>query len=659
MSRRGKPQKIRRADYDRVLVTETLPYETPVIFSNEGFYKNVRRGGASNPILKLLLNSLVYGRGPAKLPRSTIPFSYQIRRNAFEFRRLSVIHPISQWKIREFYRKHENQILRLCMQSAASIRAPRKIASTFYAKSSWENVHQYKTGGVLEEDVDPFSRFSPSFFAYRGYDRLYKFFDSRDYYELEKSYGFSLTLDVSKCFDSIYTHCLSWSVKDKAFTKKHVSVGSTFAQEFDVLMQHANHRETNGILIGPEVSRVFAEILFQGVDKRAIAKLEISHGLKFGDGYSFRRYVDDLFIFAKSENDARTVYDCYSDVLRGFNLHANTSKSVPMRRPFVTKKSRVIREASNKANEFLEKFTQEEERGSRIVPKRIHYPWRLTRNFISTVKALCSANEVEYDEVASYLISVLTERVKKIANNDLRRVSDEGREQFKDVCLVLLDVLFFLYSVAPSVSASYKVCTSIVVLKRFAYRHLKVHEMTIKQRIFELTDRLLASGAISLNAAVDSFVPLEAINIALATKELGKDYLLPRDTIARLLPKRKKPSYYDIVCVLFYVGKASDYKTVRSKVLKAAESRLSSFSDIHENTEKACLFLDLLSCPHVRKSTRMVWLKRFFSSLGIVAPTDAEMLTFLAKAPQAYWFVDWAQPDLLNSLEKKELKQAY
>lgn len=82
-----------------------------------------------------------------------------------------------------------------------------------------------------------------------------------------------MTLDVSKCFDSIYTHGLSWAVKDKAFTKTHVDVSTTFAQAFDQVIRHGNHNETNGIPIGPEASRIFAEILFQEIDRRAIGAL--------------------------------------------------------------------------------------------------------------------------------------------------------------------------------------------------------------------------------------------------------------------------------------------------------------------------------------------------------------------------------------------------
>lgn len=77
----------------------------------------------------------------------------------------------------------------------------------------------------------------------------------------------------------------------QTFTKAHVNVFSTFAQEFDGVIRHGNHNETNGIPIGPEVSRIFAEILFQEIDRRVMQELA---DLKFRQDYEFRRYVDDV-----------------------------------------------------------------------------------------------------------------------------------------------------------------------------------------------------------------------------------------------------------------------------------------------------------------------------------------------------------------------------
>jgi len=40
-------------------------------------------------------------------------------------------------------------------------------------------------------------------------------------------------------------------------------------------------------------------------------------------------------------------------------------------------------------------------------------------------------------------------------------------------------------------------------------------------------------------------------------------------------------------------------------------------------------------------------------------PSPTDMQKFLAKMSQAHAQIDWVNVDLLNSLEKKELKQAY
>ncbi|WP_249176005.1 antiviral reverse transcriptase Drt3b [Burkholderia vietnamiensis] len=658
MAKNKKKKQINKRDYCRVLVTETLPYETPIIFSNEGLYRNVVSSQSANGIMRLLVDGMVRGE-KSKKGGATIPYSYKIRKNATEFRRLGLVHPISQWKIKEFYERYERAVLHYCAASPASIRSPHKIASTFYTKSSWENISQYKTGGVSEAALDQFAKHSPSFFAYRGHDRLYKFFDSPDFLSLEKAFGHLWTLDVSKCFDSIYTHCLSWATKDKDFTKAHVSVESTFGQAFDSVMRHANHNETNGIVIGPEVSRVFAEIVFQAVDGRVITKLREKYRTIYGEDYEIRRYVDDVFIFSSDEEVARQVFECYRDMLVEFNLHVNSAKSQCFRRPFVTKKSRIIRDANRIASEFLEKFIDEVDGTSKIVPKKIFHKWKLTRSFVESVKAICSYNDVAYDEVSSYLVSAFTERVKKLANADVDSLSDDDVENYRDCGLVLLDVLFFLYSVSPSVSASYKLATSIIVLIRFFDKKLIKFKETVRQKIYDLTNSLLSHGSLGRRAAVEGFTWLEASNILLASRELGENYLLSEEVVAALFDARGKLSYFDITCGLFYVRKEPKYRRLRRLLVRAADSGLKDLSDIFFNSEKVHLFLDLITCPYVYHTQRRRWISRIYTQLKMTPPSTAELDKFLEAASKQYWFVNWTEVDLLNSLEKKELKRAY
>ena len=39
-------------------------------------------------------------------------------------------------------------------------------------------VYKYKTGVVATDTLDGYAKHTPSFFSYKGYDRLYKFFNS-------------------------------------------------------------------------------------------------------------------------------------------------------------------------------------------------------------------------------------------------------------------------------------------------------------------------------------------------------------------------------------------------------------------------------------------------------------------------------------------------
>lgn len=658
MGNNRNPRRIKKSDYSRVLVTETLPGETPIIFSNEGLYNNVRAGTPRQPVSRTLLDRLVHGTG-CDSRHFTVPYAFKVRKDSSEFRRLVLLHPIAQLQVRDFYQKYGELIIHFCKRSPASTRAPDRIAGTFYSKSSWENIHQYRADKVSIKQIDPFTKYSPSYFAYRGYDRLYKFFSSRDFFELEKKFRLYWTLDVSKCFDSIYTHCLSWAIKDKPFTKKHKSVETTFAQQFDALMRRANHDETNGIVIGPEVSRIFAELLLQSVDERVIIKLRERPSLIFGKDFEIRRYVDDVSIFANEVSVAKRVYECYGDSLLSFNLHTNSAKADRYTRPFVTPKSRIIHESSEALNDFVNSFLLETDDKAALEPRTIYNRPRLTFSFIDKIKSICSYNKVSYDEISSYLISSLTERVKKLANTSLVNPSDETLRQYRDAALVLIDVLYFLYSVSPSVPASYKLCTSLIVFIRFSEKHIQPFEQTIKQRIYELTELLLSGEHNDKATTIGGFISLEAVNVVLAARELGDNYLLPAQTINKLFGREQYFSYFDIVSGLFYIRDHDAYRDTRVKLLRAADRHLRDLSDICESTEKACLFLDMIGCPYVHWNRKKLWLKRLYLSLKLPMPVNADVEEFLTATPQNYWFINWHELDLLNSLEKKELKQAY
>lgn len=326
-------------DFLRALLTEMLPQEIPIMLSNQGFYAFLH-GARVLPVSERLRDQLLQG---CKSKEFTKPYRYNIKKSIDGSREVVLLHPLAQIALANFYKNYEHSILFNCSRSRMSLRYPSKVASTHYRPNRQENLYKFKNDQASSDLLDPLTRHSPSYFSYGGYDRIYKYFESLEFLETETKYSVLATCDVSRCFHSIYTHTMPWAIKGKTFSKSNIKPYQ-FGNDFDRAMQASNYNETHGIPVGPEISRIFAEIIFQSIDSRIIEECD-KIGLKFGQQVYLRRYVDDYFIFTYSEQDAREVMGIISMCLREYNLHVNAEKTELRRRPFMTKKGALIRVA--------------------------------------------------------------------------------------------------------------------------------------------------------------------------------------------------------------------------------------------------------------------------------------------------------------------------
>jgi hypothetical protein len=146
-----------------------------------------------------------------------------------------------------------------------------------------------------------------------------------------------MTFDISKCFPSIYTHTITWSLRGKNFGRENTS-GNYFEGDFDKLMQSANGSETNGILVGPEISRIFAEIIFQRVDLNVIDELSSDQDspLILNKDYVLRRYVDDCFLYYHDTLVGEKIFKTYEKKLQEFRLYINDAKTKTYISPFMS-----------------------------------------------------------------------------------------------------------------------------------------------------------------------------------------------------------------------------------------------------------------------------------------------------------------------------------
>lgn len=164
---------------ERVVLSDVLPYELPILFSNRYFYRfllkynvyiknniiffgenrknltKTEKNGLPH-IIKLLFGLptdisiennhqiSISDKRKSKVKR-TIPFRYKITHKEKEFRELAIIHPLNQLQMVDFYEKYKELILYACGRSGFSIRKPHNIAKYFYFK---DKLHIYKRGGV-------------------------------------------------------------------------------------------------------------------------------------------------------------------------------------------------------------------------------------------------------------------------------------------------------------------------------------------------------------------------------------------------------------------------------------------------------------------------------------------------------------------------------
>ncbi|MBB5766132.1 antiviral reverse transcriptase Drt3b [Xanthomonas euroxanthea] len=646
--------RVNKKDNFRTLVTETSPLETPIIFSNDGFYlRSIKNASTSSGLAEQVYDALV------KQENSNlwhIPYSYRIKKTELSYRNLSLLHPSSQWRISDFYKNYDALIIHYTSRSDFTLRAPQGIASSFFIKSSGSDASKYKRSHIALAGSDKYLSHSPSYFSYKGYGRLYKFFDSNEFVDLEARYGHLWMLDVSKCFDSIYTHTVLWAIKQKAFAKDNFKDAS-FGQKFDALMQAANYGETSGIVIGPEVSRVFAEIILQEVDVRTRRSLALQ-GLLDGQHYVVRRYVDDYFLFAAEEKIASKAYLTIEAELTKFKLRLNEVKIQKYARPFLTAKSKSILDAKELLSIFAKKFTLKSNLPSKKISAATIYDIdRLYISFCNDVKMCCVVNRCGYGEISSYLISGLKGRAIALMDGVESNSAEEEKTVYEALVLIL-KCAFFLYDVAPSVTASYRLSTLIIMMLRFGERQIPKFSHGLVTLAISETTRLVESSSYEDHS--EGFVDLESQNVLLAVCEFSNDTGVPIASIEKaFMGAGKMPSYFNLVSAMYYIKDAANHAALRKWICESVDEVSQRPVSVKKDTEKALTILDFVGCPFIERTRREVWAKALLNELNLPFSNAKEVSDLIDDFEAIPWFIDWKEIDLLNLLGRKELRSVY
>ena len=283
MAKRNKPPSPKPAEVLRFLLTSHyLADDFPSVITTGNFADFCARTYPSLETIKALLG------------RTTLYGSFSAPRTTTSRRLLALPHPTSQLALSLIITRHYDEIRAVIERS---------------------NITLYNTAfGPTEKR------------AFTGLD--FKARGERESQILARC-PVIMMADITNFFHTIYSHSLPWAVLGKEHVKDIRESGDKAAKEMleehwasqlDLAIQRGNSRETFGIPVGPDTSRIVAEVLLSGIHSNEVFG-------KVVDGRLAYRLVDDFFIGFEDEGTARRCQDALRRSLWDYNLHLNESKT--------------------------------------------------------------------------------------------------------------------------------------------------------------------------------------------------------------------------------------------------------------------------------------------------------------------------------------------
>lgn len=563
--------------YISILQTDVLPYELPLFFSNEiliNFVLNI-----SSEDINKYENTLFY-------LKDTVPLNFYIYKNNEKKRILSLPHPYSQLNMLFFLKNNSFELLNyFSFNRVYSLRIPYKINKLTYSDLSLKDltVDNLKDGKEIKHDKEKYF----NFFDVGKYSSLSNFNKSNYAKTLEKKYIYLQKLDLKKCFYSIYTHSIDWAyLGSKEAGKLNKYLENRTSARLDKLMMKANHGETNGIIVGPEFSRIVAEVVLSKIDTLLFTKLK-KEKLYIKKDYEITRYIDDFYIFSNSKETLQKITSILESILDQFKLSFNESKSSIDQRPFF-KETFWIYQLKSAIKKFFSNF-QEENNLIGIDDTNIYLKTRRIDSFyfnlLSELKDLLSKYPGQDYKIVSYFISSL--QTKQF---DFSKFKIKDELLFKNISNVI-DINSIALSYSFTVNNIYKYCSFISEI-----RNLDLNNELKNNLNLIIFDK--AVEAIECN----QHKQYECLILISYMKYLN--FNINQNLLSKFI--NNDSNYFEIISILFYLNtnsrKANGYINLFKQISKILEYKISewdfTYTDISNIIYSDNIFLinDLVLC---------------------------------------------------------------
>lgn len=451
---------IERNKLDYIL-TDIMPVEVSELFSYSKFYEYLLSKQST-------LDDIVSQMHAMKAENSETPFSggkwgnwatsplkFNILKGTDSIRELNLVQPLSAMNIYFFVECYQKELLDILSNNACfSLRYHRKNSDLFYRRKSkkivdyFEKISQKVDRAILQQ--------TGAYFKIHKFNSVSSFTNSRLWQQCNFKYRNFAKIDYKSCFDSIYTHAYKWCIEKDTVDSKEAS-NANLHIVIDRVLQNINGRSSNGLIVGPEFSRMIAEVLLQEIDVEVKHNLA-AQGLNAGADYRVLRYVDDIYIFSHTQAHTDLIIKTIERAAQKYLLKFNEFKYLKAYTPVVL--SSWLGKARALSDRISALFYRKQELHDMAEKKPL-----LKSGYISVDRIkddfIYLVNEFPKEQryIVSFMLSTLLNNISNKKDGYALFEPDKCARAF-----VLLDLAMYIYSFCPCFEHTQKLISMIVYM---------------------------------------------------------------------------------------------------------------------------------------------------------------------------------------------------
>ncbi len=466
------------------ILSDLLPVELSELFSFTSFYSFLlekEQQETLNSMVEVLKKKKASGNSMMfKDGWSTKPLKYYIMKGNKSVREMSLIQPFSAINLYLFIECYQKEILDYFEKSHCFSLRYHKKNTDLYFKSRNKFTTEYFQPQSRHLGKKAIQQ-SGNYFKVVPFESINSFSDSLIWRTSNFRFKHYAKMDYKSCFDSIYTHSYSWMIERNVIDAKKAENTHLFIT-IDRILQNINGRSSNGIVVGPEFSRMIAEILLERIDNEVLSQLS-TLGLRWHKDYEIFRYVDDIFVFSNEQKNIDLIIDSYSHIGEKYRLRLNELKLIVDETPCLPKdwleKTRILSDMLG--NLFFRgrkaDYDKLDEDKRFLVSAEYVQVDRIKDEIAALMKQYPDARRT----IVSFLLSTLLNNISKKKNGYTLFGKRSNGKAF-----LIIDLSLYIYAFFPAYDQTRKIISLITYIgNEIDYKN----DIELKQRLFNTLRR--------------------------------------------------------------------------------------------------------------------------------------------------------------------------